>query len=203
MPNRIPSNREDQIGADLIQWADFVRRRYPRPIIVPGSDDPPSAFLPLPGLGRDFDALDLLFHVPNGVWTHPRIAASFVAQGLKRGVVDYIWPIRGCVLERVDTGQIRIGTYGALALELKRPRPAGVVSEDQAAFQAALKCATDWKVVTVWGLWEAAFVIGRYGGYSPDVMNLVTDDRRTSRRRTDPFDGSPVNEGGELWTNWR
>jgi hypothetical protein len=171
----LPGAREDQIGADLVGWLDFVRRRYPRPI---AADDQV-----LQVLGRDLDEVDLFFHVPNGVWTHPKIAASFVAQGLKTGVVDYVWP-----LARVVDGV----AFATLGLELKRARPKGTRSANQARFQAAVQATTNWKVVTTWGLWEPARVVQRYAGYPADVLDWVPFDRPPGRVDVDPWDGRPI-----------
>ena len=174
---------ESQIGEGLIAFLDFLRRRWPRPV---AAGDPA-----LQIDGRDLDETDMFFHVPNGVWTHPRVAASFVAQGLKTGVVDYVWPIAKSV-QAVEVGgpfPSGVESFAALGLELKRSRPKGSLSSDQVRFQAAVRELTNWKIVTVWGLWEAARVVQRYGGYPVAALAAIPRDRPPGRIDIDPWDG--------------
>lgn len=66
----------------------------------------------------------LVYAVPNGSKRTPAMAAWMVAEGLKRGVPDLVWPVRR-------------GRYSGLYVEMKKP--GGRVSPEQIAWRDALK----------------------------------------------------------------
>ena len=92
-----PTEEEEQ--AAIMEWTVLMAKQYPE--------------------------LDLLFHIPNGGWRHPAVAAKMKAQGVKPGVPDLFLPVAR-------------GPYHGLFIELKRTQ-GGRLSEDQKAWLEALR----------------------------------------------------------------
>jgi len=117
---------------EVMKW---VHRHSKRPLL-----DEPRDRLYCPDLER-------LFAVPNGLFTHPKIAVEAKRQGLRSGVPDILWP------------SPRGGWLG-LALELKR-RKGGRVSGNQTDWIDYLS-SVGWLVVIAHGAPKAIKAIEFY-----------------------------------------
>ena len=90
---KLPVALEHDEAVALMQWVDLIINRYPE--------------------------LELLFHVPNGGFRSKNTAKKLKAEGVKKGVPDYILPVAR-------------GPYHGLFLELKRTK-GGKTSPEQEA----------------------------------------------------------------------
>jgi hypothetical protein len=81
--------------------------------------------------------------IPNGGWRSKRVAAQLKAEGVRKGVPDYLFPIPR-------------GGYTGLAIELKRVKE-GRTSPEQREWLDALSAA-GWHTAVARG-WEQAFAV--------------------------------------------
>lgn len=96
-------------------------------------------------LGR-WPELSRLFHVPNGGARSKAAAGKLKAEGVKRGVPDYLFPVRS-------------GDYVGLAIELKAS--GGRVEPEQRDWLTHLQ-SQGWVAVTAYGAVEAWEFLRRY-----------------------------------------
>lgn len=97
-----------------------------------------------------------LFHVPNGGGRSKATAGKLKAEGVRRGVPDYLWPMRSAA-----------GDVG-LAIELKAQ--GGRLEPEQREWIAHLS-GQGWRCVVAYGWEEAWAAICAYGGI-PDRLTL-------------------------------
>ncbi len=95
---------------------------------------------------RDYPALRMMFAIPNGTRTTPRVAAKMKAEGVLKGVSDIFLP---CA---------RNGNHG-MFIEMKTAT--GRMSPEQTAFQSAMRDA-GYHAITCHSWEEAAAEIVKY-----------------------------------------
>ena len=88
------------------------------------------------------------FAVPNGGFRHPSTAIMLRAEGVKPGVPDLFFP------------HARGGFHG-LFIEMKRPKPKGVVSEQQREWIDRLK-KQGYAVEVAWGMEDGIKKVENY-----------------------------------------
>jgi hypothetical protein len=93
---------------------------------------------------RDWPELALFFAVPNGGHRSKRVAGQMKAEGVRRGVPDYLFPVPR-------------GGFNGLAIELKTSK--GQPSAEQRAWLEALR-SHGWHAVLCRG-WEQAWGVVR------------------------------------------
>lgn len=111
---------EHQLQAAFVEWAAFSR--------IPD--------------------IELSFAVPNGGDRHPAVAAKLKAEGVARGVPDWLWPVAR-------------GGYLGLAIEFKAS--AGNPSKEQRERITAMHRA-GWLAVICWDWIAAKRVVQGYAG---------------------------------------
>ena len=146
----------------------------PRPAAPTEHDEQAALFRWARAIERQRPELALLFAIPNGGARDARTAAKMKAEGVRPGVPDVCLPV-------ARTGQG--GTpYGALWLELKRPRAstlfgtrrAGSLSPVQRGWLSAL-AAEGQAVAVVYGFDDATRAVLDYldGRHGPPDLALV------------------------------
>lgn len=126
------------------------------------------------GAEADWPELRFLAAIPNGGHRARRTAAAMKAEGVRRGVPDYLFPVAR-------------GEHPGLAIELKRAK-GGRTSPEQREWLAHLE-AQGWRAVVAHG-WEQAWAVVRdYMALEPPESTqeaIVSSERVTgakSRRR--------------------
>ena len=94
----------------------------------------------------DYPALRMMFAIPNGTRTTPRVAAKMKAEGVLKGASDIFLPVAS-------------GDRHGMFIEMKTAT--GRMSPEQKAFQAAMREA-GYHAITCRGWEEAAAEIVRY-----------------------------------------
>ena len=92
--------------------------------------------------------LQFLAHIPNGGARSKAAAGKLKAEGVRPGVLDYLWPLRR-------------GQYVGLALELKAGK--NKVTDNQQRWIAHLE-AQGWLCVVAYSWSEAWHYVSEYGG---------------------------------------